>query len=215
MNFQVVDIAHWDRKSAYEFFMEKGTEMTLSVDLDITHFDQYRKEQDLRYFASFLYIVSRSLNEFTEFRTTLNRQKVPIVWGRIVPSFPARNHLDRMINTSCDYDPDFPVFYSRVLSALEKAYTQEANEFRESKPENYFLCSYVNVSFHQAGIMSTKKMLDVPSLFWGKSFLVGDQVRLPFSITFHHAFADMGHFVQLFERIESYCSRPAEILKLS
>ncbi|MCX6053389.1 MAG: CatA-like O-acetyltransferase [Chloroflexi bacterium] len=215
MNFQVVDIEHWDRKSAYEFFMEKGTEMTLSVDLDITHFDQYRKEQNLRYFASFLYIVSRSLNEFPEFRTTLDRQKTPIVWDRIGPSFPARNHLERMINTSSVYDPNFSVFYTGVLSALEKAYTQEENEFRESKPENFFLCSYVNVSFHQAGMMSTKMMDHVPTVFWGKSFLAADRVQLPFSITFHHAFADMGHFVQLFERIESYCSRPAEILKLS
>ena len=54
MNFELIDMEHWDRAECYQHFttIAKST-YSITVDLDITEFLRYISEKNMRFFPAF------------------------------------------------------------------------------------------------------------------------------------------------------------------
>ena len=54
MNFELIDMEHWDRAECYQYFttVAKST-YSITVDLDITELFRYVREKNVRFFPAF------------------------------------------------------------------------------------------------------------------------------------------------------------------
>ena len=54
MNFELIDMEHWDRAECYQHFttVAKST-YSITVDLDITELFRYVREKNVRFFPAF------------------------------------------------------------------------------------------------------------------------------------------------------------------
>ena len=68
MSFKKIDIENWDRKEYYNWFTTKNRcKINMTMNIDVTRLIKVIKENQLRCYPTFTYIVSRAVNEHDEF----------------------------------------------------------------------------------------------------------------------------------------------------
>ena len=187
-----IDVENWERRDLFKLYTgELKVLMNMTVDVDITEFLKEIKESGLRFYPSFMWIISRLVNARDEFKYYLTRGGKLIKWDYISPSYTDFNKETEKFNKFVtEYSPDFKVFYNRVISDMEKHKNESG--FIPNQPQNSFdiTClpwtTYKSLDLH---VYDEGKRL-FPIVMWGKYREEGERILMPVTAMFHHALSD-------------------------
>lgn len=97
MNYQIVDIDSWKRKTHYLIFKDyEKPRYDITFELDITKFYSMVKAKNLSFTMSFIYIVSTVANSIEEFRYRFEDGKV-VIYDQLNLSFTYLNQETELL----------------------------------------------------------------------------------------------------------------------
>ncbi|SDX34447.1 chloramphenicol O-acetyltransferase type A [Marininema mesophilum] len=201
MSFNRIDIDRWGRKPYFEHYMkESKCTYSITVNLNITTLLNMIRNKNVKLYPVFIYMVSRVINLYTEFRTSFNDKRQLGYWDEMSPSYTIFHKEDHTFSvTWTDYSNDFSLFYKRYLRDLEQFGNKKGLWSRGELPANTFSISFLPwVSFtgFNLNLYNDAEYL-LPIITGGKYFSVGEEVFLPVSLQVHHAVCD-GYHVSIF-----------------
>lgn len=206
MVFTKFDMNSWPRRFSYETFMN-GTRCVQSITakIDITETFQFIKQNGLRFYPVFTYIVSSAVNTRKEFKTALDKEGNPGYYDIVHPSYNIFHKEDESVSKAyTPYNDNFEIFYSDMVSDMEKFDNMRGFEITQ-RPENCFDVSclpwleYSSVDLH----VFDDALYLAPVIIWGKISETCGRKLLPLTIQIHHASADGYHICAFFKDAEN------------
>ena len=68
-NYKKVDIENWERKEHYKYYTEfLKVDYSLTTNLDITNFLDYCHKKGIKFYATFIYCLTKTINQIDNFR---------------------------------------------------------------------------------------------------------------------------------------------------
>ncbi len=202
MKFTPIDMNTWPRRHMFTYFSKIApTGYSITVNVDVTGLRDALKERGLRFFPTYLWLITKCLNEQQEFRFS-EKDGVLGCYDTLTPlyaSFHEDDHTFSLMWT--EYDEDLYVFHQHYLEN-QLLFGQNHGLLSQPQtppPENAYTVSEVPwISFTHFAVHSYEnKPYYFPSVEAGKILTEEDRELLPLSLTCHHAATD-GYHIQLF-----------------
>lgn len=207
MGYRYIDMTTYKRKSHFEYFKELANPYVgVTVNADITALLKKIKAENLPFFLTVCYCISRAANQIPEFRQR-------IVDGRIIEydDCPTSHTLALEDGTYCYCTLSSSCPFNEYIqyAAQEQEKAKEAKSFEESEEEaldKIFVSTLPWISY-TALVNPTPIPADSnPRITWGKYFLQDGKVLLPVSVLCHHALADGLHISRFYELLHRQIS---------
>lgn len=215
-----IDISTWNRKSTYEWFKTFSNACYgFDVEMDITNLVKITKERNQSFFINFLYIVTRGLNEIEEMRTRIVNDEI-IVYDTINPTYTVMTTENYFVNGGHKMSNDYPTFYSRAQTELERRKNPEIaqkEEFNDSSTyEDYYITCVPWVSYkgmtHPIPDNNISSQ-SVPRVCWNKYYKVEDRIKVLLNITVSHVICDGYPLSKTFNTIQTMLDHVEDYLK--
>ena len=119
MGFQLIDMNSWGRKEYYEHYLKEVVcTYSLTVNLDVTNLD------GRRLYPAMLWLLTDTVNEMPEFRTSLSEKGVGI-YDTMNPAYTIFNKENENFSAIwTTFQPDYQVFL--------KAYEEDVRLYSSS-----------------------------------------------------------------------------------
>ena len=202
-HYQIIDRENWKRNMHCQIFQNSlEPQYGISLELDITHFLKWLKEQHYTFTFALIYAIGKCANEIEEFRYRFLDGNV-VLYDTVHTSFTYLNQeteLFKFVNV-----PMQESMAAYVKAATEQ--TEGQKEYFTGPPANdVFLFSPIPwISYtHISHTISGNKENASPTFDWGKYFERDGKVLLPFSVQVHHSFVDGIHVGKLVEKLQTY-----------
>ncbi|MEJ9199813.1 CatA-like O-acetyltransferase, partial [Bacillus paranthracis] len=112
MKFHVIDRENWNREQYFEHYLELKCTFSMTVNVDITLLIEKVHQKGIKFYPTFIYIISRIINKHKEFRTCFNDEGVLGYWEAMIPSYTIFHKDDKSFSSIwTDYSSDFHIFY--------------------------------------------------------------------------------------------------------
>ena len=112
MKFHVIDRENWNREQYFEHYLELKCTFSMTVNVDITLLIKKVHQKGIKFYPTFIYIISRIINKHKEFRTCFNDEGVLGYWEEMIPSYTIFHKDDKSFSSIwTDYSSDFRIFY--------------------------------------------------------------------------------------------------------
>ena len=205
MDFHLIDLENWERREYYEHFInEVVCSFSATVNIDIT------KLKNERLYPAMIWLLTKTVNEMPEFRTTLKAEG-PGIYDSMHPMYTVFNRENKNFSGIWSYYSDDYREFLKNYEADEALYSKSTRYApKAGTPENSFNISMVpwleftglNINVYDEG-----KFL-LPIFTMGRYFERDGKRLLPLSIQVHHAVCDgyhVGMFVEaLQEKIDKF-----------
>lgn len=209
-----LDMDKWNRKQHFEHFSNISfPQFNVCSNVDVSNYKRYIKEQNIPFFISMLYLVTRAANEIKEFRYRIRDGKV-IEHHEVSPSYTVMGKDEVFGFGMSDYHSDFNTFRKRAETDIKFKSENISLEFDPEADHYLYITSLPWVTFTS---ISHPIHLDpvgsVPMIGWGKYFNEGDRIKMPFSIQAHHALVDGYHVGKFMMLLQEMLDEPEKYLK--
>lgn len=214
MKFNLIDMNSWERKECFEhFFNNAKCTYSITINVEITKFYNYVKNNKYRIYPAFTWMVSRAINNHKEFKMAFDEQGRLGFFDEIGPSYSVLNPKTKIMNNLYNsFNENFSEFYNEMDKSL-KCYERDTN-FTTNFQMNFFIASclpwfdYTSFNVNNEGDNS---ML-FPIVTWGKFNEENNKVTMPLTIQVHHAVADGYHCSLFFSDIKEILLKPEKYL---
>ncbi len=202
MVFTPIDLKAWPRGQMFWYFSQMApTGYSITVDVDVTGLRQALKAKGFRFFPAYLWLVTKCLNEQTEFKVA-QKDGVLGCYDTLTPLYASFHEDDKTFSLMwTEYDDDLAVFHRRYCDNQKRFGSNHGVLCQPGTPppENAYTVSTVPwISFRHFAVHSyDNKPYYFPSVEAGKIREEDAREWLPLSLTCHHATTD-GYHVQLF-----------------
>lgn len=202
--FKVLDIEHWPRRSAYEFFKDYDDPFfNITANIDVTRLIEFCRANDLRFSLAALFHAIQAVNDIREFRLRLI--------GDEIVEFETIHATQTILNDDesfsfCYFENRDSVFDFDAAgkAALEK-YKRLKTFDVESDRLDLVYCSVIPwvsfTSFKHASRLDRRQT--VPRIVFGKMFNENGVVKMPISVEVNHAMMDglhVGRFFTIYQQ---------------
>ena len=110
--FTPIDFNTWPRREMFYYFSKMApTGYSLTVNLDVTHLRKIVKEERLKFFPAYLWLVTRCLNEQPEFKCAIKDGQLGY-FDTLTPLYATMHPETRTISTA-----GVPLIRPRLRSA--------------------------------------------------------------------------------------------------
>ncbi|MDR1002600.1 MAG: chloramphenicol acetyltransferase [Oscillospiraceae bacterium] len=204
-NCTKINFDTWSRTAIFRHFIDDvRCVISVTADIDVTNFVHWNKNRGLRFFPSFLYVVSKAVNKRSEFRFGYDENGEVVVWDSVNPSYADfRGDDGGFASLVSNYSPDFEAFYRTVTQDMDRYKDKHGFEV-EFDRRNVFDVSclpwlhYKSVDMH---VFDNGTWL-APVITWGKYEEKSGRILMPLSMQIHHAVADGFHIARFFADVE-------------
>lgn len=87
-NYTIVNLNEWNRENLFKSYIDNmRIVMSLTVDIDVTKLVTFIKNNNLNFYPSMIWIVSRIVNAHDEFKYGWDETGNLIKWNFISPSY--------------------------------------------------------------------------------------------------------------------------------
>lgn len=206
MDFTPVDFQSWPRAQMFYYFSKMApTGYSLTVNVDVTKLRAVLKEEGLKFFPAYLWLVTKNLNRQPEFRTA-EKDGVLGFYDTLTPLYAAFHEDDHTFSLMwTEYTDSFPEFY--------RAYIENQRNFGEvhgvlSQPQTpppanaYTVSCLPWVEFSHFAVHSYDKPYYFPSVEAGKFIETEGRTLMPLSLTCHHAATDGWHIREFLKDLQ-------------
>lgn len=196
-----LDLETWERSKHYRLFKDYlNPFFSICANVNITRLMEYIQKNHLPFFAAFLHLVMKVINDIPEFRTRIREDGV-VLHEVVHPSYTVMTdeNLFRFVTTP--FDADRFAFIDRVCKDIESCKKTIVLE-DEDRDDLIYISSVKWVSF--TGVThpyDNKKIDSFPRITWGKYFTDQNQTWIPFSIAAHHSLCDGAHAGLIYNRL--------------
>ncbi len=209
-----VDFSNPHRQKHFEFFMEMARpHFSVCVNVDITKFRSFLKQQEFSFTPSIVYLISRTANEIQEFRYRIRGRQV-VEHESVHPSFTVLTEVAKVFSfCHVTYQPEMSSFIVAARQQMELMKKNPIVEDEERRDDWLFLSSFPWASF--TGIqhpMQSPAQDSVPRIVWGKYFEEAGKIKMPLSVQAHHAVVDGRDIGRYFERIQELLDEPGRLI---
>lgn len=208
MTFTPIDPTAWPRIQTFYYFSQMApTGYSLTVELDVTALRQTLKSRGLKFYPTYLWLVTKNLNADPAFRLAKQGERIGF-YDCLTPLYAVFHEDDNSFSMMwTEFDQDFSVFY-RIFMENQTQYGANHGFLAQPEtppPANAYTVSCVPwVSFQHFAVHSyEKKDYFFPSVEAGKFEFRDDRCLLPLSLTCHHAATDGYHVGRFLEQLQA------------
>lgn len=210
MNFNKIDIKHWNRRQHFEHYLKNvKCGFSITTNIDITALVPTVKAKSLRLYPVLLYMVSSVVNTHQEFRIYFNEVKELGYWEKMNPSYTIfHKDINTFSSIWTEYMEDFSSFYLNIQRDMEK-YASITELFpKPEAPPNCFPVScipWMSFTGFNLNLFNDNEYLS-PIITIGRYFEQGNCLQLPVCLQVHHAIADGYHAAQFMNELQQFAS---------
>lgn len=208
MKFTPIELENWPRGQMFYYFSKMApTGYSLTVDVDVTALLQVLRSQKLKFFPAYLWLVTKNLNKQVEFKVAEQDGKLGY-YDTLTPLYAAFHEDDKTFSLMwTQYDECFSVFYQEYLANQESFGNNHGvlAQPQTPPPANSYTVSCVPwIEFNHFSVHSDfSKSYYFPSVEAGKFCEHEGRIRMPLSLTCHHATTDGYHVEQFLKELQS------------
>ncbi len=202
MDFTVIDINSWERREHFEHYLSSvPCTYSMTVRLDITNL----RKQDLRLYPTMLYLLTKTVNQFDQFRMAFNSSGQLVLYSRMEPCYTVfHKDTETFSNLWTLYSDDYTVFLRRYEEDLQTFGNEKAFLAKPGVPENSFTVSALPwTTFESFHLNTTDFRYLIPIFTIGKYFQQGDRIYLPLAVQVHHSVCDGFHVCRFVNKLQS------------
>ena len=203
-----IDLENWKRKEHFNFFYRADyPQFNICMDLDISNFLSFTKNNGLSFYYAMIYAVTKLVNEMEDFKYRIREGKV-VLHDKIYPTFTDMNkdkNDDLFKVVIVDYTGDIFEFEKSA-----KEYSLQQKDYFEydklaGRDDVIYITCIPWVSFtHVSHTITINRDDSVPRISWGKYYRKEGKTWLPFSVQVNHALTDGFHVAKYIENLQSY-----------
>ena len=203
MLFNVVDLADWKRK---HYMNAVRCTYSVTFDIDVEELAKNIKSLGLKAYPVQIYMLSRVVNEFQEFRMAIDSHGRLGWWDITNPSYAIFNKATETFSSVyTPFNQDFRTFYDSCISDIE-AYGDSDVLFPQSEvPENVFTISSLPwIRFTGFNLNVSGEGTYLPPIFTIGRY--GEQIGkkyMPLAVQVHHAVCDGYHVGKFAEALQN------------
>ncbi|MGN0674777.1 MAG: CatA-like O-acetyltransferase, partial [Oscillospiraceae bacterium] len=196
-----IDLKSWPRGQMFYYFSKMApTGYSLTVNLDVSALKAVTEKRNIKFFPSYLWLVTKNLNKQIEFKVA-EQDGTLGYFDVLTPLYASFHDDDKTFSLMwTEYDDDFNVFYRNYLENQRRFSENHGILCQQlTPPPNAYTVSCLPwVSFTHFAVHSYEnKPYYFPSVEAGKIFSDGEKLMMPLSITCHHASTD-GYHISIF-----------------
>ena len=206
---QIIDISTWKRRDNYAFFSDfLNPNLGVTVRVDAAHAYAAAKEKGVSFFLSYFYAVLCAVNAIEEFRYRFDGEGNIVLYERIDGLAPIRvPEKDNFAEMVFPFAEDFDTFCETARRVIANAASTDPYELADGmKDYNVILVSALpKLDFTSfCNTQRDEQGNDYPLCVIGK---MGEDKKMPVSVTVHHGFADGEHISRFFELLQEKLNR--------
>lgn len=189
-----VDMEGYKRRQHFEYFRGLAYPYTgVTCNVDITDFLSFVKGENLNFFLSFLWCVSRAANGVVALRQRIYKEGI-IEYSRCETSHTVAKEDETFAYCRLSCEKPLREFLSYAKEEQEKVKKGgNISEDEETSLSFFFVSSLPWISY-TSFIQAVPSPADSnPRISWGKYFVQEGRVLLPVTILCHHALVDGLH----------------------
>ncbi len=202
MKFIPIDIDIWARKEHFEHYLHNvRCSYSVTVNIDITELRHELKTSGLKAYPAQIYMLAAVVNQFPEFRMSLDEQGKLGYWEVAWPLYTVLNReTETFSGIWSPYSSDFRAFYDACIMDTGKYATGKFAPQNETPPNMFTISSIPWVDFTAFNINSfTEGDYLLPIFTIGKYMENDGRISMPLAIQIHHAVCDglhLGRFIE-------------------
>ncbi len=211
MNFTPIDLQKWPRGQMFYYFSKMApTSYSLTALVDVTGLKAKLKENGLKFFPVYLWLVTRCLNQQQEFKIAY-KDGILGYYDTLTPLYASFHEENKTFSFMwTPFDNDLSVFHKNYCEN-QKNYGGNMGVLSQPAtppPENAYTVSCIPwISFQHFAVHSHEnKPYFFPSVEAGRIYTSYEKTyrkeRLPLSITCHHAVTDGYHVDRFLKDLE-------------
>ena len=201
-----IDLETWKRKDHFRFFYQMDyPQYNICLNIDITHFLEFVKVQNLPFYYAMTHAVMKIVNTMDEFKYRIREGKV-VLHDRVDPSFTDMDKDDdlfKIVTVSFKDNLREFVEYAQKISSGQKEYFGDGK--LKKRDDLIYITCIPWISFtHVSHTINLNNNDSVPRISWGRYYKEGEKVLLPFSVQVSHALADGYHVGMYVGKLQDY-----------
>lgn len=204
--FNPVDLETWVRKPYFDYYYQTiKCKYNINSNIDISHLVEEIKAKGLKFYPSFLYVITKAVSQNEEFRMSFDEYGTLGTWSHILPSYTIFHEDDKTFSDVwSEYHDKFSDFYQTVQSDIETYKDVKGIKAKQGRPANFCPVSALPwlsfTGFNQDTY--AESLLLFPIIRFGKYFTENGKTLIPLSIFVNHAIADGYHTCKLVNDIQ-------------
>jgi len=202
MNYKKIELDKWDRKEYFNIYTKDiPSTHNMTVDIDITNI----LNKNLKLYPSLLYIVSKVVNMYEEFRTSFNDDGDIIIFEKMNPSYTIFHKDDETFSSIwTEYSEDIYIFNERYEKDILTYGNKKGLSPKANTPDNCYNISMIPWLTFKSFSLNLEygyKFLK-PIFTFGKYTKEDNKVIIPFSTQVHHAVCDGFHLARFINKLQ-------------
>lgn len=193
-SFIPLELSSWNRLETFNYYTKiANTTYSINLDFDVSETYNKLKEMKLKFFPTYLYLVTTVVNKYEEFRIA-KVDNILGYWDKLTPAYPIFHEEDNSVSLLwSEYIDNYYEFYQKYISDT-KAY-KAPNGILSTKglplANSYIISCIPWVTFNSFSLVN-HGISDyfLPSFEASKFKKVDNRILMPLSITVHHATID-------------------------
>ncbi len=197
--------ADWPRREHFFHFID---DVRCVVDIthrvDVSQLVQAVRGSGRRFYAVYIHLVSKVVNDHPEFRMTRDELGQPCYFEQVSPSYVIfHEDTETFTGLVTPWTDDFEIFYADLVRDMER-YKDDHRRQIPSQISNTFDISclpwldYEGFDMHLFG----EGTYLAPIVTWGRFSEREGRLEMPVTIELHHAAADGFHLARFFRELE-------------
>ncbi len=204
-----IDLETWPRRKHFELFNAMDyPHFNLCGELDMTQLYPWTREQDVSFFQTMIYLLTRAAHEVEAFRLRIRPEGV-FCHERVRPSVTVPTAGNLFGFCTFDYTPDYGQFLAQATEAIAAAQAHPSLEDEPGRDDLLYMTSIPWVSLTSLQHPIHLHPVDsIPRLAWGKVTPNGAGYRMSLCVQVHHALADGWHVGRYFTLVQQLANTP-------
>lgn len=211
--FKPIDTNSWKRKPYFDhYFNQIRCTYSITANIDITNVLSFKDRNKVKLYPLLIYVISKAVNKYEEFRTAINDRGEIGVWETLSPCYTVfHKDSESFSNIWTEWNDDLNLFLSNFEQDSKRFGQIDRIDAKPNTPANVFPISslpWTTFTGFNLNIFADGTYL-LPIFTYGKYFKDGNRYLIPLSIQVHHAVCDGFHVSRLINEIQHECSNMA------
>ena len=211
--FKPIDTNSWKRKPYFDhYFNQIRCTYSITINIDITNVLSFKDRNKVKLYPLLIYVISKAVNKYEEFRTAINDRGEIGVWETLSPCYTVfHKDSESFSNIWTEWNDDLNLFLSNFEQDSKRFGQIDRIDAKPNTPTNVFPISslpWTTFTGFNLNIFADGTYL-LPIFTYGKYFKDGNRYLIPLSIQVHHAVCDGFHVSRLINEIQQECSNIA------
>ena len=202
MNYTIIDKNKWERRQYFEhYFSAVPCTYSMTVKLDITNI----REKGLKLYPAMLYVLTRAVNSYEQFRTTFNDNNELVIYSNMEPCYTVfHKETETFSNIWTAYSDDYETFCRNYNEDILNYGNIELFGAKPDVPKNSFTVSMIPwTTFDGFNINVSDFKYLLPIFTIGKYFNENEKTYIPLAVQVHHAVCDGFHVCRFINDVQA------------